>query len=419
MSNLLRSRLNRLSGNQETVSKVDDTAKMPNDEQSKVWAQLGVFTENTPHGSFLLRKLAYSLEHIHGAYQLQQLLDIIPALTVFDPGQQVSSEQLLFFDLETTGLGSGSGNIPFMTSIGYVAQEQFIIEQALICHPVEEFAMLSYMLDKMNSYSYLVTYNGKSFDWPLLQNRMVMNRLRQKQWQPKHIDLLHPSRAVWRNTLTSCKLSYVEEKRLGIERVDDVPGSLAPQLYFQYLAEQNPTVLEGVFRHNEWDILSLATLLTRFGQLLSGQEEQKAAKPTTFEELVRTGLWLEKMNVPSLAEPLYHLAKKTEDSTATALILLATRHKKAGYWSEAVLLWQKVIIMNSSSIESKLECYVEIAKFFEHREKNFTVALQYMNDAEQMLVSNRYSHLLTEKERNWLQQCRHRMNRLQNKLKVL
>ncbi|UJF35968.1 ribonuclease H-like domain-containing protein [Paenibacillus hexagrammi] len=177
-------------------------------------------------------------------------------------------EELLFFDTETTGLGVGAGNVPFLIGIGYYSAEQFVVEQLLIRNHAEEYAMLTYVQALMSRFSRLVSYNGRTFDWPLLKNRFIMNRIKIDDSHILQLDLLYPSRSLWRNTLPSCRLSKVEESRLDFERSDDVPGSMAPTLYFQYLAEQDPNILQGVLTHNEHDILTLAALSIHFGKLL-------------------------------------------------------------------------------------------------------------------------------------------------------
>src|SRR5690606_19649763 len=99
-----------------------------------------------------------------------------------------SVEQVLFLDLETTGLGVGAGNVPFMIGIAYMSNEHFVVEQALIRHPAEERAMLAYLAEKLPHFTYLATYNGKTFDWPLVQNRFILSGLGRNIWEPKHLD---------------------------------------------------------------------------------------------------------------------------------------------------------------------------------------------------------------------------------------
>src|SRR5690606_25250317 len=125
----------------------------------------------------------------------------------------------------------------------------FVVQQLFVRDPGEEWAMLHYFKQLAANFSHLVTYNGKSFDWPLLANRYVLNRMAEGPAELEHLDLLYIARSLWKNSLDSCRLSRVEEARLGIMREGDVPGSLVPTLYFQYLTDGDFTPLEGVFRH--------------------------------------------------------------------------------------------------------------------------------------------------------------------------
>ncbi len=363
----------------EEVNAVQYSAKSRYDDQSEPfdsrWDALQTKLVQSEHGSFLLRKVGYPLTYKHGDQLLEELGEVEHDLAAFLPNERFGYDKLLFLDLETTGLGSGAGNVPFMTAIGYIEQNMFCIEQAFIRHPAEEYAMLCYLLEKVQRFEVLVTYNGKSFDWPLVENRLIMNGLA-RSWKPKHIDLLHPSRSVWRNTLTSCKLSYVEEHRLGIYREEDVPGSLAPTLYFQYLAEEDPVILQGVFQHNEIDLLSLAALLIRFGRLLGNTLPKGIVASMEVEELVRTGLWLEKQGGSPFAAVCFDLAKHRQSSELDALLKLADRYKKLGDWQECVPLWKKLESVGSTP-KVKLEACMELSKYYEHKQKKYDEAMNY------------------------------------------
>ncbi|MGI2293253.1 ribonuclease H-like domain-containing protein [Paenibacillus sp. GXUN7292] len=431
----LRSRMNRLTGttpvNDESLSEAAKREELGDSELEAEtsntndlietldprWQSLDVKLYQHEQGSFLLRRIRYPLSKRHGYYALEQLQAAVSHLTAFHPAQQFSSTELLFLDLETTGLGSGAGNIPFITAIGYMERDGYVLEQAFIRHPAEEYAMLAYLLEKVSSFKVLVTYNGKTFDWPLIENRIIMNGLGKKHsWKPLHIDLLHPSRSVWRNTLASCKLSHVEEERLGIDRIDDVPGSLAPQLYFQYLAEDNPLIVQGVFQHNELDILSLTALTIRFGELLGGRLIKTLAPTLDLEELVRTGLWLEKMNASLLAEQYYELAYQHNGNNPSALNMLAARDKKAGNWDRAVVLWQKVALQQQNKGSSRMDACIELAKYFEHKKKDYFVALDLATQALDQLANDSFAAMNRSKYRLELDKQRQRVARLQRKV---
>jgi hypothetical protein len=382
------------------------------------WATFGVKLRHGEKGDYLVRVTELDLSHRHGTHALGELTEAADGLYEFHAGLGgIDPEHILYLDLETTGLGVGTGNVPFMVGLAYLQGNRFIVEQTLIRHPAEEYAMLYDLELRLRNYRYLATYNGKTFDWPLVQNRMILNGLGRLVKQPLHLDFLHPSRSVWRNTLASCKLSHIEEERLGIVRSDDVPGSLAPQLYFQFLADGDPSVLEGVFVHNELDLLSLVCLSIRFGQLLKEEIFQQIPHPEETEELVRTGLWLERMGKLALPEELYERAVKHEKPSPSALAMLAARDKKAGNWERAVLLWQKVIHVTSVSMATAgLESCIELSMYYEHRTKELELSLHYASEALARCQHTQGGRRPDAKATAELQGVRKRIGRLQLKI---
>lgn len=408
------------------------------------WDETGVQIIRTAEGSFLLRESRYPLEHRHGIHRLSELHEASTGLSAFQlsvnapkpvrlsrknalngspggmPGANIEAitvkpEKVLFLDLETTGLGVGAGNVPFMVGLGFAEGESFVVQQMLIRHPAEERAMLGYLCEKLLLYSHLITYNGRTFDWPVLLNRFILNGFRTFRWEPVHIDLLHPSRSIWRNTLTSCRLSHVEEERLGIIRTDDVPGSLAPAIYFQFLADGKPGPLLGVFLHNESDMLSLACLAIRFGYLLSGGLGTRVSNPTEPEELLRTGLWLEKMGAAEHAAPLFSLLAEDSHTPASCLTILADRDKKCGNWTRAVLLWQKAVHMAQYASWPDWDAHIELSMYYEHKTKQFDAALALAETALE-LAQRRYSSMrIDAKRRAELESIHKRVDRLRVK----
>jgi uncharacterized protein YprB with RNaseH-like and TPR domain len=422
----MRERMNRLRGESTEKDNQVETAVavseelIPQEEDkeklSPVWETFDVELMENDTGSFLLRKIVYPIDYRHGHHAIEELAQAAPGLSAFHPLRETFAEQILFLDLETTGLGVGAGNIPFMVGIGYMSNGQFVIEQTLIRHPAEERAMLMYLAEKLNQFTFLATYNGKTFDWPLVQNRFIMHGFNRSLWEPRHLDFLHPSRSLWKNTLVSCKLSHVEEERLGIHREDDVPGSLAPQLYFQFLADGDPAPLEGVFQHNEIDMLSLACLAIRFGHLLNGNLESYIPLPDEPEEMVRTGLWLERMGKSELPSVLFDMAMKVEQANPSTLIMLAERDKKAGNWVRAVLLWQKALIHSKAHFGvAAHEASIELAMYYEHKLKDYESALGHANLAFEHALNHSMLARRDTKKRAELEALRNRISRLRRK----
>ncbi|RAP78220.1 ribonuclease H-like domain-containing protein [Paenibacillus montanisoli] len=395
-------------------------SESPEETLSPEWEEMGVRIVQSTEGAFLVRESRYPLMHRHGIHELTELAEVQHSLDSFrkpenaDPGYA----NLLFLDLETTGLGVGAGNVPFMVGLAYAQDESFIVEQMLIRHPAEERAMIGYLSNLLPSFTHLVTYNGRTFDWPVLYNRFILHGFRTFQWEPIHIDLLHPSRSVWRNTLVSCKLSHVEEERLGITRKDDVPGSLAPAIYFQFLADGKAAPLLGVFEHNEIDMLSLAALAIRFGHLLGGNlGKGPVPMPQEVEELLRTGLWLEKMGKTELAEPLFAAVAEHPRPTRKCLCMLAERDKKCGNWQRAVILWQKAVEdAGSRAGRHDYEAHIELAMYYEHKTKQLDEALVLAEEAYEIAQRRLAGLRLQGKRRAELELLRKRIERLQKKL---
>ncbi|MFC0332651.1 ribonuclease H-like domain-containing protein [Paenibacillus sepulcri] len=431
-------------GELDEQSSASDDDSLATDSLTGDWDGIGVVLQESSEGFFLIRKVRYPLSHRHGLHHLSELQDTAAGLSAFErladsvkvkresraaakagkPGtiplggaepSFVDPERLLFLDLETTGLGVGAGNVPFMVGLGYMEAGAYVVEQMLIRHPAEERAMLAYLQELLPRFTHLVTYNGRTFDWPVLQNRFILNGYRHFKWEPVHIDLLHPSRSIWRNTLVSCRLSHVEEERLGIQRTDDVPGSQAPAIYFQFLADADPQPLLGVFLHNESDMLSLTCLAIRFGHLLEGRIGTYVVHPTEPEEILRTGLWLEKMGALQHAEELYVRLSEESHTPASCLCMLAERDKKCGNWPRAVLLWQKAVQGSRRSDWPDWNAHIELAMYFEHKTRQLDEALILAEEALS-LVQHRYSGLrLDAKRRAEIDNIRKRIERLRNK----
>lgn len=367
-----------------------EAASIPSSKETELepgWTEWGVSLESNEWGHFLVRRAAYSLDYRHGHYRLGELGECAAHLAPLAENRALEPEEMLFFDTESTGLGQGAGNVPFMIGLGRFLPGTFLVEQLFIRNPAEERAMLAYLLPLLQQASCLVTYNGKTFDWPLLQTRYVLNRMTDRLPQPLHLDFLHPSRSLWRHTLPSCRLGKVEEEKLGLWREDDVPGSLAPMLYVRYLAEQDPQVIGPVFLHNESDVLSLAGLAIHFARILEGRVGTDGMDG---EERYRLGLWLHKHGRRELARAvLDELAQEAASGDGTRrdyLLPLAKHFKQQGQWDKAMALWKAAIELGRSGAWSvpPVEPYVELAMVYEHRMKEFETALLYAMEARQI-----------------------------------
>src|SRR6266403_5019658 len=189
-------------------------------------------------------------------------------------------EKWLFLDTETTGLSGGTGTYAFLVGLAWWDAGGLQVEQFFMRDFSEEHSLLQELSQRVAERPVLVTFNGKSFDWPLLESRFTMTRSIAVPELAAHLDLLHPARALWKLRLGSVKLVELERhvldiERLGWHREDDVPSSMIPQFYFNYLRGGSPAPLAGVVRHNGMDLRGLAAVFGKLNTLLDcqGREE--------------------------------------------------------------------------------------------------------------------------------------------------
>ena len=180
----------------------------------------------------------------------------------------------LFLDTETTGLAGGTGTYAFLIGLGWWDAGGLQVEQLFMRDFTEEHSILQELSTRVVERPVLVTFNGKSFDWPLLENRFTMTRSIAAPKLAAHLDLLHPARALWKLRLRSVRLAELERHvldapRLGWHRENDVASALIPQFYFDYLRGGPAEPLAGVVRHNQMDLRGLAALFGKINTLLA------------------------------------------------------------------------------------------------------------------------------------------------------
>ena len=209
-----------------------------------------------------------------------------------DPGQW------LFLDTETTGLAGGTGTYPFLVGIAWWDAGGLQVEQLFMRDLDEEHSLLLELSERIVARPVLVTFNGKSFDWPLLETRYRMTRVIPSFTPKVHLDFLHPARQLWRLRLGSVRLKDLERhvlceqgRALEWSRQDDMDSSLIPQIYFDYLRGGSAEPLAGIFRHNQMDLRGLAALAGKIlGLLDSGNGLANAALPATHDPIEVLGL---------------------------------------------------------------------------------------------------------------------------------
>jgi uncharacterized protein YprB with RNaseH-like and TPR domain len=312
---------------------------------------------------------AYPLEAARGPAQLGSLLTLAPAVfqryyPVFRLDAATDYRRAAFLDTETTGLGNGAGVYAFMIGVGtfepwadltagtgaytHGTTTHFVVRQYFMRSPAEERAVLIAVAELLDGYEMTVTFNGRTFDLPLLRARYAQNR----RFAPlrggaallaedrPHLDLLHPARRLWRKRLQSCRLSNLEAMILGLQRSeDDVPGYLIPALYTDYIRSGNAAEMRRVFYHNCEDIVSMVAL----AEQLSRAYDEKDAPPVHAEDLAALGRVYEQAGQLDQAEAAYRRAVDTMRAPrdrADLFARLGQLLKKQNRWDEAAEVWQ-------------------------------------------------------------------------------
>ena len=177
----------------------------------------------------------------------------------------------LYLDTETTGLGPGAGNVAFLVGLAFFGEQGLVVEQLLVRRLGEEAPVLARVAERIASASMLVTFNGKSFDLPVLRTRFVMNRLSFPA-EPPHLDLVHVARRIHKTRGVGATLGAMERHVLGFAREDDIPSGEVSQCYLHFLRTGDGRSLLEVINHNSWDVVSMASLVGLYGEPLEGSQ---------------------------------------------------------------------------------------------------------------------------------------------------
>ena len=225
---------------------------------------LPVEARSTAFGTVHVSERVLPPGHRHGSAPLEGALDVegdlVASLALQAELAGVDFQRMLFLDTETTGLAGGTGTVPFLVGLAWFEGRSLRVHQLFLRRLGEESPMLRVLSERMAQSSCLVTFNGKSFDWPLLRTRFVLNRVQTPAELP-HLDLLHCARRVFKHRGSGARLVQMEETVLGHRRIGDIDGALIPELYFRFLRGGDGSALTPVLEPNVNDLLLLAALL--------------------------------------------------------------------------------------------------------------------------------------------------------------
>jgi len=287
-------------------------------------------------------------------------------------------EKWLFLDTETTGLAGGTGTYAFLIGLAWWDSGGMQIEQLFLRDFSEEHSLLHELAARVADRPVLVTFNGKTFDWPLLESRFTMTRAIKVPKLAAHLDLLHPARALWKLRLGSVRLIDLEREvlgaeHLGLHRYGDVASALIPQYYFDYLRGGSPDPLAGVVKHNQMDLRGLAALFGKINALL---DERGSLDNEESLDLFGLSRFLERRGERERARTACSqalqigLPAEFRPQARRELALLA---KRKGDWEQAAEIWQEL----AGDPKDGIEACEQLAMHYERQSKDFERALEF------------------------------------------
>ena len=359
----------------------DVPAAGPREDPRALEDLVGASKRETPHGTFLQVDRRFPLALDHGRIPLAEgLLHPVPLRPhERGPGAPLALDprDAVFIDTETTGLSGGTGTVAFLVGAGWIEQDAFVLRQYFMRDYPDEAALLHALEEDLGERA-LVSFNGRSFDWPLLTTRWQMHRSKP---QPRtHLDLLTAARRLWSRTLHSHSLATLERHVLGLERGEDLPGYLIPSAWFDYVRGGWAGTIAQAFRHNEIDVVSMLALFARVGAIL----DEPAGRVEAPEDRLGTARLLLDLGDPERARACLE-AGLTDAGPAEGRgirRLLGHLCRRGGEWQASLAHWEQV----AASAEFDAEAYEQVAKIHEHRLKDFEAARRWTAAALEHVV---------------------------------
>lgn len=335
----------------------------------------------TPFGKHFETEKLYARHKRHGSYEISELIelpqDLLEALS--DGAiSRAHPSTWAFLDTETTGMSAASGACAFLVGVGSIDNEGFRVRQFFMRDYGEESSVLHSLSAWLSRFDVLITYNGKSFDQPLLETRYKMCGACHPFARMRHLDLLYGARRLYKLRLESCRLVHLENQVLGVERAGDVPGELIPYFYLEYLRTRLALRLIPVFHHNAIDILSLACLT---GVIPAAFQDPENLPARHGADLLGLARWLQ---MSGRLEEAHRLIRRSIDlglpdqHLFRALLEAGSLEKKLGLEREAVSTFTDLSL---SPNPWRARAYDELARHYEHREKNHPMALECVSAA--------------------------------------
>ncbi|MGH9719844.1 MAG: ribonuclease H-like domain-containing protein [Bryobacteraceae bacterium] len=329
----------------------------------------------TAAGEHFETEKLYERHRRHGSMDISTLVELPEdLLSALSEGEIAKSHptRWAFLDTETTGLAGGAGTYAFLIGVGSIDEHGFRVRQFFMRDFGDEPSLLAGLTEHLARFDVLITYNGRTYDQPLLETRFRMARTRPPFARMAHLDLLYGARRLWKLRLESCRLVDLENQILGLEREGDLPGEMIPYYYFEYLRTRQAFRLVPIFHHNVMDIVSLACLTAIVPFAFQSPENTQVRHGA---DLVGLGRWLSRAEQPERAVALLRRAVDIglpDHLLFQTLWEVAMLEKRLERLDAALAILRE---LSESRNPYRTRALEELAKHYEHREKDLGMAL--------------------------------------------
>jgi len=333
---------------------------------------------------------------------------ILPILSKNQYSKKISLSEILIFDMETTGLMGGTGTYPFLLGFGSFEPGGIKIKQYFLPDFGREVPAYLQLVNDKQDKKILLSFNGKTFDYPLLCNRFILNRIDNPFANYEHLDLLHVARRLWKNLLETCSLENIEREIFLFSRWRDLPGALIPQAYFEFLRSGKCHEIKKVILHNQQDIISLGRLLLHLDLL----ENDPSGDHLNAHELQRLlHLAIKNLDLKNTDILLDLIKRRRIQLPGSILIDLSLLLKRVQQWERAENIWMELLRAGTNVIFAS----EELAKYYEHRKLDLEQAKLFTERALKHLeVLNELQVMGGDLELQ--EQFIYRLNRIKRKL---
>lgn len=357
-------------------------------------------------GSIVRKEYSVTFEEL--GFSIDEISREMPAfLSMNGFSSEINLDEILFLDLETTSLSIAAGSIPFLTGIAYFDSDLLVVEQIFIDDVSKEKNCLDYLLPFFRNAKAVATFNGAAFDVPLIKNRYMINRVYGFPMKIPVIDILIPVRRIFRKLYDSLSLGSLEKNLLGFEREGDIPGWLIPDVYFSFQKTGETYRLSPVAEHNKIDIVSMI----RVFKIVCALYESASRRDYSL---------MDDLQMKNFASSIYkkdiELFLDITDFLGLSVLedenlfyKFSSALKRENDWEKAAEYWLKRKTLFSLN---------ELAKYEEHRIKNYKAALSFCLEASDLIGKSLYSDDGTEirNPEKWKEIFDKRISRLRCKI---